>query len=116
MPLAEDLMRLERLFWTDGQDAYLQHADPECLVVFAEMAQVLKREDIAKTAEAGRWRDVLMQRKGLVTPTGDCAVLSYEVKAKRADGKDHRAHVSSLYVRRDEGWKLAFHQQTAIEA
>jgi hypothetical protein len=27
-------------------------------------------------------------------------------------GRDYRALMSSLYVRREDGWKLAFHQQT----
>lgn len=117
MTLTQDLLRIEQRFWTGGPEAYLEHVDEECLVVFADMAQVMKRGDIAKTAEGGRWRDVDMKPKGQIEVAPDCVVIAYEIQAVRAkDGTPHCAYCSSLYVRRGGDWKLAFHQQTPIPA
>ena len=36
MPLAEELLAIEKHFWTGGPQAYRRHADERCLVAFAE--------------------------------------------------------------------------------
>jgi hypothetical protein len=41
----------------------------------------------------------------------DTAVVTYSVVAER-DGQAYSALMSSVYVRREDEWKLAFHQQT----
>jgi hypothetical protein len=114
MSLEQDLLAIEKELWTGGPEAYRQHTDQQCLVVFAEMAGVMSREDIAKTAEKGRWKDVTMQRKGLSRLSDSAAVISYECRAKRKDGQPHHAFVSSGYTNRGGDWKLAFHQQTKL--
>lgn len=115
MPLEQELMDLEMKFWTDGPDAYLRHADRQCLVVFRERAGLMTKEEIARSAERGRWSDVRSRPKGLVMLSDDSAVISYECTATRKDGAHHRARVSSGYRNGSDGWKLAFHQQTPLE-
>ena len=44
-------------------------------------------------------------------PSRDTAVVTYGVVARR-DAREYSALMSSVYARREEGWKLAFHQQT----
>jgi hypothetical protein len=44
-------------------------------------------------------------------PTPDTALVTYGVVARRGQA-EYSALVSSLYVRRDAGWRMAFHQQT----
>ena len=114
MSLEEDLLAIETELWTGGPDAFRRHADEKCVVVFAEMAGTMSREDIAKTAEKGRWKDVKMTEKGLARLSDSAAVVSYECTATRKDGQPHHAYVSSAYARRDGDWKLAFHQQTKL--
>ena len=114
LSLEEDLLAIESELWMGGPEAYRTHTDDQCLVVFAKMAGTMSREDIAKAAEKGRWRDVKMQEKGLSKLSDSSVVISYECTATGKDGKPHHAYVSSGYARRDGGWKLAFHQQTAI--
>ena len=115
MSLESDLLKIEDNFWTGGPEAFRQHVDQQCLVAFSEMAGVMSREDIAKTAESGRWRDVSLNAKGLVNMSDTAAVITYECHAKRKDGEPYRALVSSGYVKRPGGWKLAFHQQTPLK-
>ena len=114
MSLQQDLMTIERSFWTGGPEAYEDHTDEQCLVVFTDMAGVMSRDDIAKTAEKGRWKDVEFTPKGMAELADTSAVVTYECSARRKDGQPFHALVSSGYVKRPDGWKLAFHQQTPI--
>jgi hypothetical protein len=114
MSLEEDLLAIETELWMGGPEAFLRHTDEQCLVVFAEHAGEMSREEVAKTAEKGRWKDVKMQRKGFVKLSDSGVVISYECNAHRKDGQPYRALVSSGYTHRRDGWKLAFHQQTAL--
>ncbi len=114
MSLEEDLLAIETKFWMGGPEAYLKHADDKCLVVFAEMAKTMSREEIAKMAEKGRWKDVKMTEKGLSQLSDSSVVITYECTAEREKGEPHHAFVSSGYTHRPDGWKLAFHQQTKI--
>src|SRR4029453_14713252 len=114
MTIDHDLLALEKKFWQGDQDFYRKNLDDKCLVVFTEMAGLMKNEDIAKMAEGQQWRDLKMEEKGLVELADGAAVLSYQIDAKRKDGKPHKALVSSGYVKRNGAWKMAFHQQTPL--
>ena len=59
-------------------------------------------------------RDLRIEVAGLLAPTADVAILTYRASATRGEGPRYRALVSSGYVRRLDGWKLAFHQQTPL--
>jgi hypothetical protein len=115
MSLEDDLLAIEDEFWTGGPEAFHRHTDAECLVAFTEMAGMMPKDAIAKSAEKGRWKDVSMQRKGIAQLSDTSAVVTYECNAKRKNGEPYHAIVSSGYVKRPAGWKLAFHQQTPLQ-
>lgn len=115
MALDQDLMKLERGFWTEGGDYYREHVDANCLLAFTEMAGVHSNEEIAgMNPGAGNWKNVELDEKGLVQLSDGAAVLTYQVNAQRATGEPYTAVVSSGYVKRDGEWKMAFHQQTPL--
>ncbi len=114
MALQADLMIIEKTFWTGGPEAYLDHCDTDCLVVFTDTAGVMKREEVARSAEAGRWREVAMTPKGFESLSPTSAVVCYDCTAKGRDGASYHAVISSAYIKRADGWKLAFHQQTPL--
>jgi len=117
MALEQDLMQLERGFWLEGADYYRAHVDAECLLAFTEMAGVHSNEEIARmNPGANNWRNIRLDEKGLVQLADDAVVLTYEVDAERANGEPYRAVVSTGYVKRGDEWKMAFHQQTPLEA
>lgn len=119
MSTKSELLPIERSLWTDGPEAYRRNVDERCLVAFTEMAGVSSRDEIAATVTDGpRWRDLEIEVEGLVEPAPDVAVITYEARAVQGeDGDERRYHalVSSGYVRREDGWKLVFHQQTPLE-
>ncbi len=117
MSLQTDLLALERRFWTGDAQFYRHHLDDRCLTAFTAMAKVGTKDEIAATVgPQRRWRDVDIELKGLVEPTDDVAILTYEAAATRADGAPYSALVSSGYVKRGDAWKLAFHQHTPLDA
>lgn len=115
MALEHDLLSIERELWSGRAEPYREHLDPECLVAFTEMAGVTARDDIAASVDAGeRWRNVDLDVVGLLQPTDEVAILTYRASAVRGEEERYRALVSSGYVRREDGWKMMFHQQTPL--
>ena len=117
MALEQDLLKLEKGFWTEGGDYYRAHVDEECLVAFTEMAGVHSNEEIAgMNPGANNWMNVELDEKGCVRLSADSVVITYEVNAQRKNGEPYKALVSTGYVKRDGEWKMAFHQQTPLDA
>ncbi len=117
MPIGQELMRLEKGFWTGGGQYYRDHVDGKCLLAFSEMAGVHSNQEIADmNPGAGNWKNVQIAEKGVVEMSDDAVVLTYEVDAERKDGEPYKALVSTGYVKRGSEWKMAFHQQTPLEA
>jgi len=118
MSLEDDLFAIEEGFWLSGKDHFAAHLDDQCLLAFpqaGEMHGIFPREHVAATATPGnRWRDLSMTDRHLLEPAGDVALISYRADVTRADGEPYAALVSSAYVRRGHGWKLAFHQHSPI--
>ncbi|HWK67120.1 MAG TPA: hypothetical protein VNS34_19515 [Rhizobiaceae bacterium] len=112
----DELLALEREFWTGGRRFFEENTDNECLVAFSsEMAGVMENKDLAATVDEGRrWKVLDLDLKGTVQPSDNVFLLTYEAKAMRAGGEEYHALVSSGYVRRREGWKMMFHQQTSL--
>ncbi|RWA76717.1 hypothetical protein EN836_04000 [Mesorhizobium sp. M1C.F.Ca.ET.193.01.1.1] len=112
----EELLGLEKGFWTGDSAYFAAHADVECLVAFPEMAKAMANADLAKTAtKPNRWRDLDIRLKGMVEPGSDIVMLTYEAHATRESGEPYAALVSTGYVHRADGWKMMFHAQTPIE-
>jgi hypothetical protein len=114
MTLEQDLMAIEQQLWTGGHEAYETNVDQRCLVAFKEVAGMMTNKDIAATAENGRWKVVSLRPKGIANLSETSVVITYEYSAKRKDNEPYHALVSSGYVKRLDGWKLAFHQQTPL--
>lgn len=66
---------------------------------------------IAAIESAPPWSSFEMKDPRVVTLTEDSGVVVYSVVAQRSSHKPNSAVISSTFVRRDDGWKLAFHQQ-----
>ncbi len=115
MNLEEELLAIETVLWTGGAEEYRENLDDQCLLAFSGMAGVKGRDEVAATVEGpDRWRDVEIEVAGVLRPSTDVAILTYEASAVRGAEERYRALVSSGYVRRDRGWKLMFHQQTPV--
>lgn len=116
MALKDDLAGVEKGFWLGGEDHFLAHVDDQCMLVFAEMRGLYSRAQVAASArDPKRWTDLRIADVSLHQPRDDTACLSYEARVKRGDGKPYRALIGSIYLRREDGWKLCFHQHSALD-
>jgi len=112
----KDLLALEKKFWTGDTKFYQDNVDDSALIAFGpDMAGVMSNKEIASSAGQGnRWKNLDIKLKGLIEPADDVAILSYEAHATRSNGQAYAALVSTGYARRDDGWKMVFHQQTPL--
>jgi hypothetical protein len=116
--LQDELFAIEEGFWLEGEDYFLAHVDERCLLAFPTMPDfhgVDSREEVAATAkQPNRWSDLKMSNRQLVQPGEDVAIISYRADATQADGKPYAALIGSAYAKRDDGWKLSFHQHSVV--
>lgn len=117
--LKDELFAIEEGFWLGDQAFFRDHLDDRCLLAFPQMGEmhgVKSRDEVAATAstQPGRWKDLNMSDRHVVRPAEDVAIISYRADVKRFDGEPYAALIGSGYVKRDGGWKLAFHQHSPI--
>ena len=93
----DEILALEKDFWTGGEKFFEAHTDKDCLVAFPGM------------------RDLEIELKGIIEPSDGVVLLSYEAHAIRENGEPYNALVSTGYVKRGDGWKMMFHAQTSLE-
>lgn len=115
MAIQDELLPIERGFWTGGADYYRQNLDDECVTVFTEMAGTYRKDVIAgMITDTQRWRDLDLDVKGCLERAPGFAILTYAVRATRKNGDRYAAAVTSGYVKRNGAWKMVFHQQTPL--
>lgn len=118
MTLGKELYDIEEGFWLAGEKHFLDHVADRCLLAFpqaGEMHGIHSRAEVAATAtNANRWRDLTMRDRQVLQSNDDFAIISYKAQVTRADGEPYAALISSAYVQRPNGWKLAFHQHSPV--
>jgi hypothetical protein len=120
MSLQEELVTIERTLWTNNRDIYAQRLEDEAVLVFPETGVMHKAAALAGIEQenlAGRrWADVALADVAAVAVTPDVALLTYRADARWEHESTMRSVLAtSLYVRRNHGWMLAFHQQSHPE-
>lgn len=109
---------LERQGWDalssggEAARAFYERVLDEHVVMLLPGGMVLDdRTTIVESMSGQPWSRYSLQDLRSFQPTHDIAIVTYRAVAAR-DGQEYSALMSSLYVRREDGWKLAFHQQT----
>jgi hypothetical protein len=120
MSLQDELVPIERTLWTNNREIYATRLEDDALLVFPETGVMHKAAALAGIEQenlAGRrWTDVVFADVEPVTVTPDVALLTYRADARWEHESTIRAVLAtSLYVKRDRGWMLAFHQQSYPE-
>jgi hypothetical protein len=71
-----------------------------------------ERAAIMNSMAGQPWSSFELQDMQVLQLTQDTAIVAYGVTAQRENAPSYSALISSVYARRQDGWKLAFHQQT----
>jgi hypothetical protein len=59
----DDLLALEKKFWSGDSAFFAANADTECLVAFPDMAGVMENADLAATAKnPRRWKELEIEQ------------------------------------------------------
>lgn len=120
--LLEELLRLERRGWDSlcagtGADFYGSLMTDDGVMVLAHGFALDRAAVVASLDDAPPWSGYEISDARLVGTGPGGAALCYTGTAHR-DGAASvfRALMSSVYVRREDGWRLALYQQTPLPA
>jgi hypothetical protein len=121
MTLEEQLVAIEHKLWKNDAKLYEANLLPEALLVFAETGVITR--DVAvdairtENAEGRRWAEIKFDDVRTLPLGKDAALLTYKATARwEGDTQKMTALCTSAYVLRNNAWKLALHQQTALDA
>ena len=117
MSLLDALMQIERSLWTNDAAIYAAAYLDDAILIFPDVGRIALTDALdAIRAEnrAGRhWADTLFQDAAVLEAAPGAAVLSYRAIARWNDeAAPSRVLCATLYVWRDECWRVALHQQT----
>ncbi len=116
--MTSEITDLERSGWealSSGADAALDFygrvLDTSVTMLLPGGLVITERADALESMSGAPWSSFALADVGVTALTSDTALVTYSVTARRSDA-EYSALISSVYVRRDDGWRMAFHQQT----
>ncbi|MCV2394912.1 DUF4440 domain-containing protein [Actinotalea sp. M2MS4P-6] len=114
----EDLVDLEKRGWRalsdtpDAADAFYREVLDDAVVLLLPGGLRITDRDAALRSMGGApWDGFVLDGVDVAFPRTGVGLVTYGVVARRGPTR-YSALVSSLYVRRAEGWRLVHHQQT----
>jgi hypothetical protein len=119
MDFDKQLIDIERKLWTNDAVFYRNSLTEDALLVFPETGVITRDAAVdailTENADGRRWAEVEFYDVRSLRLADDVALLTYRVAARwEHDQSKNLALASSVYVKRDEVWKLAFHHQTPV--
>jgi hypothetical protein len=118
MDTSDELIELENRGWqalsTDGAAGtfYGEILDEEPIMLLPGGMVLTDRAEMVDAMSGQPWASFRLEDPRVRMLTDDSGIVAYGVVAQRSDGPEYTALMSSVYVRRPAGWRLAFHQQT----
>jgi hypothetical protein len=92
---------------------YDEILDAEPVILMPGGLVLRDRATVVKSMGGPPWTDYRLEEMSVIELSPDAAVITYGAVARRnGQARPYSAFMSSIYVRRYDGWKLAMHQQT----
>jgi len=118
--LKESLVAIERKLWKNDATLYRDNLHDDALLLFPETGPISRDSAVdairQENTQGRHWAEVEFSDLCLVELSDNVAVLIYRSKSRWANETQFvHALCSSTYLRRDGVWKLALHQQAAVE-
>jgi hypothetical protein len=116
----DELLELERAGWrslcdSTGHDFYGRLMTDDGLMVLVDGSVLDRAGVVASLGHAPPWAAFGIREPRVVALGPESAALVYTGVARRDDGTELVARMSSAYVRVDGGWRLALYQQTLAD-
>ena len=118
MPAPQQPLELERASWValsqDGAAAefFADRLDPDVVMMLPGGLVLRGYDDTLRAMSGPAWASYQLEDVSARDITADVCLVTYAVIAARPGRATYSALMSSLWVRRAEGWRLALHQQT----
>jgi hypothetical protein len=117
--LDQTLVSLEEQGWQalaqgTGAEFYERNLTADALMVFS-FGLLTREQSVEAIKAAPPWATFRIEDPRVIALTDDSALLTYRCTAQRAGQDAYSAFVTTVFVRREESWKTAFHQQTPGE-
>jgi hypothetical protein len=119
MTVADDLEDLELDGWeamsADADEAHIFYdevLDTDPVMVLPGGLVLDNRRDVLASLSGAPWSSFETEDLKVHVLTDDAAAVTYRVVAERGGRGEYVALVSSVYVRRAAGWRLALQQRT----
>ncbi len=113
------LIDMERKGWealSSGAEAarsfYDRVLDRDVVMLLPGGLRIDSRAEALDAMSGQPWASHDLQNLGVLSLGDAAAIVVYGATARREGGTPYSALIASTYVRRDDGWKLAAHQQT----
>ena len=118
MEQEQQLTEIERTLWANDPKIYCKTFLADAVIIFPEVGRIDLEFAVKALGEenaAGhRWAQVAFANVRVLSVSPNIALLHYEASARwNYKGDFENVICSTLYVKRDGTWRVAFHQQTA---
>jgi hypothetical protein len=113
--LSQTLFEIEHELGTGGGATYDQFLTEDAVVVVPEM-RLDKQQTVEAMAASPGWDSIRFDDEQCTRLGDSVALLSYRFTGRRGDDFEYSALMGSVYVRQQDGWRMAFHQQTPLRA
>jgi hypothetical protein len=117
--ISDDVVELEDQGWralaTSGEAAaefYGRVLDDRVVMVLPGGMRIDDRAAAVEAMSGAAWAWYRLENILPVPLTDDVVTVAYTATAQRGQDDLYTAQMSSTYVRRSGGWRMAFHQQT----
>jgi hypothetical protein len=116
----DELLPVERDSWRalagHGAAAFFGRVLADDVLMLLPGGLVLSGRDacLAAMTSAPPWSSYRLEDEQVLELSDGSAVVAYRAVARREGQPAYEALMSSVYVRRGNGWRLAFHQQTPL--
>lgn len=115
--LKDELIAIEWSLWKNEPNVYHQTFIPEAILIFPNVGRIGRSEAVDAIREenrAGRaWAEVNLDNVAILNLEDETVLLAYRAAARWNYEKIATTILcSTLYVKREGNWMVAFHQQT----
>jgi hypothetical protein len=113
MDVTQTLYELERELGGGTGETYRRLLTEDAVVVVPGARMSKEQTAQAMDASPG-WDEIVFEDTSSVRLTENAVLLTYRFTGRRGDEFVYAALMGSVYVNREGGWRMAFHQQTPI--
>jgi hypothetical protein len=122
MNIKEELFQLEEQGWqalsSDREEAvkfYDYVLTSDAIMVFPGGLLIRGKTAILESIrEAEPWLAYQLDDIQILDLSADTRGVVYRATAKRSEHIEYKALMSSIYIRQDDRWEMAFHQQSPV--